>query len=359
MAPTSATHNPTPFIDAILYLGSVLELLDSEHKIEDIPRQKSLETLYSAIDKACQRNPWFTAKNCRSALAWWGKCLTAENLTDWLSPYVLPHPHSARIALILAGNVPVVGLHDLLAVLVTGHTAVIKLSSKDDVLLPALVNIMAENEATLLSKIEWAEGMLAEYDGVIATGSGNTSRYFEYYFGKNPHIIRKNRNAVAVLKGDESDEELTRLADDIFLYFGLGCRNVSKLFLPEGFRLDRIIQAAASYEHLMDHHKYANNYNYHKTIYLMGEQAFTDGEYCLFLESQNFASPIGTIYYETYHSLDDLAHQLAASAQHIQAIVSHCGLDDEIAFGHAQKPDLTQYADGVDTVEFLLKTSFK
>lgn len=359
MAPTNPSDKSIPFLNALLHLGSGLRKLAEDNSTVNSAAESSLKGMNTAIQQAILRNPWFTEDHCRKALSWWGKCLTAENVSNWLKPYDLPHPEPARIALILAGNVPIVGFHDLLAVLVTGHTAVVKLSSKDDVLLPAMLKIMAEVDDGIQSRVILAEGKIPEYDGVIATGSSNTSRYFEYYFGKKPHIIRKNRNAVAVLDGKESEEDLKRLADDLFLYFGLGCRNVSKIYLPPGFDINRIIAASDAYRHLHDHHKYANNYDYHKTIYLMGEQEFTDGGFCLFLESQQIASPIATIHYATYDSIEAVGKQLAMNAADIQCVVSQLGIPGEIAFGKAQKPDLMQYADGVDTVEFLLKTSFK
>ena len=359
MAPTNASNLPYPFLDALVHLGTVLRQLDAAESQQQAGISSGLERLQQAIKQATVQNPWFTEAYCTMALSWWGQCLTAEKIGNWLAPYGNVHLTPARIALILAGNIPVVGFHDLISVLVTGHTAILKLSSKDDVLLPALVEIMAEVDDSIHSRVIVAKEMLPEYDGVIATGSSNTSRYFEYYFGKKPHIIRKNRNAVAVLNGEETVADLKHMADDLFLYFGLGCRNVSKIYLPKGFELERIIAASSAYEHLKDHHKYANNYDYHKAIYLMGEQAFKDAGFCLFLESQQVASPIATIHYETYDALSNLKAHLEEISEEIQCVVSQAGIPGEIGFGLAQKPDLTQYADGVDTVEFLLKTSFK
>ena len=359
MAPTNATATSIPFLNALVHLGSVLTRLDKDVDHPVSVNSPSLQKLQTAVAQATSRNPWFTEGNCRIALSWWGRCLTEQEITRWLQPYGKAHSQPARIALILAGNIPLVGFHDLLSVLVTGHTAILKLSSKDNVLIPTLLDIMAEVDESIRSKVIIAEERLSDYDGVIATGSTNTSRYFEYYFGQKPHIIRKNRNAVAVITGEETEKDLKGLADDMFLYFGLGCRNVSKIYVPKDYTLDRLIVAADSFRHLKDHHKFANNYDYHKAIYLMGSQAFIDGKFCLFLESQKIASPIATIHYETYESHKALVRHLAEVSEQIQCIVSRSGIPGELDFGQAQKPDLSKYADGVDTVEFLLKTSFK
>lgn len=359
MAHTNTPQESIPFINALLCLGKVLRAMESVGSKSDPAFTARVQQMDKAILKASQKNPWFTPAHCRLALQWWGQCLHAENIREWLAAYGAPHNDPARIAIIMAGNIPVVGFHDLIAVLVTGHSAVIKASSKDNVLIPAMVSVMADADSAILSKIQWADGPLPEFDGVIATGSTNTSRYFEFYFGKKPNIIRRNRTAVAVLNGEESDEDLRLLGDDLFQYFGLGCRNVSKLYLPRDFDLKRIIAASSSYRTFMDHHKYANNYDYHKAIYLMGEQAFTDGEFCLLLESEKIASPLATIHYERYGSLDAVTRELTEMSDQIQCIVARCGIPGELEFGQAQRPQLSQYADDVDTVEFLLKTSFK
>ncbi len=256
----------------------------------------------------------------------------------------------------MAGNIPLVGFHDLLCVMLSGHKALIKLSSKDDVLLPFILGLMMEIDPGLRSMITYADGPFKGHEAVIATGSSNTARYFEYYFKDIPHIIRKNRNAVAILSGNESEQELSRLGTDLFLYFGLGCRNVSKIYLPQKYDFEILFKAIEPYRSLLNHHKYANNYYYYKAIYLMGAQDFQDKEFVLLKEDSSIASPIANIYFEYYKDTTTLFSSLDANKEDIQCVVGKLGYPGELDFGQAQNPNLGDYADGVDTVEFLLKT---
>lgn len=339
-----------PHINTFLALGKVLRSYSQGMA------DTHSESLDTAIERASQKNPWFTREHCEQALAWWGECLTEDRISSWLSAYLLPAENSKRVALVMAGNIPMVGFHDLLCVLLTGHKVLIKLSSKDDVLLPIILDLMLEFDPELGSKITYADGPFKGHEAVIATGSSNTARYFEYYFKDIPHIIRKNRNAVAILNGEESEEDLSRLGTDLFLYFGLGCRNVSKLYLPEKYDFELLYKAIEPYESLLNHHKYANNYHYYKAIYLMGGQEFQDKEFVLLKADTSIASPIANIYFEYYRDSPSLFSSLDASKDAIQCVVGKLGYPGELDFGQAQKPQLGDYADGVDTVEFLLKT---
>ena len=314
------------------------------------------QKLRDAIILAGHKNRWFTEENIRYALKQWSELLTEEKLGEWLSKYDLKSKSTKKIALIMAGNIPLVGFHDFLAVLLTGNSALIKLSSNDSVLLPCIAEWLVEEEPLLRTKIIFQKGKIEAFDGVIATGSDNTARYFEYYFGKVPNIIRKNRNSVAVLSGKETTEQLTALGEDIFRYYGLGCRSVSKLFVPLDYNFDSFFQAIYGYGTIIEQQKYSNNYDYNKAVYLMSEFKLLDNGFLILKKDKSYASPIASLFYEEYDSLVDLKNKLEAKADKIQCLVGSGISDDEIAFGETQKPSLTEYADGVDTVEFLLKT---
>jgi hypothetical protein len=309
------------------------------------------------VTSAHHYNGWFTQDNVMFALNSWSVALSAENVIHWLSSYDLTKNECKRVALILAGNIPMVGFHDLLAVLITGNTAVVKLSSNDTLLLPLLVDYLINVHPDFKDKVIFTKDKLTDFDAVIATGSNNTGRYFEYYFGKKPHIIRKNRNSVAVLSGKETTSELTALAQDIFRYYGLGCRSVSKLFVPKGYNFDSFYKAQFDYNQIIQQHKYANNYDYNKAVYLMSEFKILDNGFLMLKEDTNYASPIATVFYEEYETLDDVKAKISSDEEYIQCIVSKGLFSNEVAFGKTQTPELWDYADGVDTVEFLLKTS--
>ena len=252
----------------------------------------------------------------------------------------------------MAGNIPLVGFHDFLCVLLSGNNVLAKLSSNDKVLLPYLSNYLIQQEPSLAARIAFTEGKMEGFDAVIATGSNNTSRYFEYYFGKKPNIIRKNRNSIAILTGKESTEELTALGEDIFRYYGLGCRNVSKIYVPKGYDFEPFFNAIFSYKDIVDQHKYANNYDYNKAVYLMSNFKILDNGFLILKEDDGQASPISVLFYAYYDAEETLEQELNAQEEQIQCIVSKKG---GIGFGETQKPKLHDYADGVDTMEFLLK----
>lgn len=303
------------------------------------------------INSASAHNGWFTKENIIFALQGWSEILTEEKLNNWLSPYSFPTNRPKTVAIVMAGNIPLVGFHDFLSVLITGNKVLAKLSSNDTVLLPFLAKKLIEIEPGFAGLIEFTEERLSNFDAVIATGSNNTARYFEYYFGKYPSIIRKNRNSVAILTGNESPEQLDALAEDIFRYFGLGCRNVSKLFLPKDYNFDPFFNAMYGWKEIINNNKYINNYDYNKAVYLMSNIELLDNEFLLLKEDNGFSSPISVVFYQYYESEDELRKYLSENKEHIQAIVS----EKDIPFGAAQKPQLWDYADGVDTISFLLE----
>lgn len=313
--------------------------------------------LSETIALAKHHNGWFTPENIHFALQGWGELLTEEHLTQWLSNYNLDQNQPKKVAIIMAGNIPLVGFHDFLAVLITGNSVQAKLSSNDKALLPLISKYLIEIEPSLKDRITFTEEKLDKFDAVIATGSNNTARYFEHYFGKGPNIIRKNRNSVAVLTGNETTHELTALGEDIFRYYGLGCRSVSKLFVPENYNFEAFFKALFEYNPIMNSAKYANNYDYNKAVYLMSEFKLLENGFLILKEDESYSSPIASLFYEVYDSLENLKEKLSKEDDKIQCVVSNIDIVNEIAFGQTQSPKLSDYADGVDTVDFLLKTS--
>jgi hypothetical protein len=307
------------------------------------------ETKNRLFSQASARNSWFTPTSIETALRGITKFLDEDSLHNWLCQYPSPTPRT--VGLIMAGNIPLVGFHDLLCTLASGHRAMIKLSSKDEVLLPFLLDLLYTVEPSSQSRVIITD-RLANFDTVIATGSDNSSRYFEYYFGKYPHIIRRNRTSVAILIGDESNEELTALGSDVFTYFGMGCRNVSKIFVPEGFDLRQLLGAWELYHGVADHNKYRNNYDYQLAILLVNKKEHLDNGFVLMVESDKLTSPIAVVYYETYPSRTAMDQRISLVRDKIQCIVGRTDLCT-VPFGHTQQPGLMDYADEVDTLAFL------
>ena len=307
---------------------------------------------YDLLLKCEQENPWFTYENQKFALLHWSTLLKDKNLTDWLSDYRLSKTPK-RVGLILAGNIPLVGFHDVLAVILSGHHALIKLSSKDTLMIPYLLKKWSgladeELDYEIIDRLE-------DFDAVIATGSNNTARYLEYYFKDHLSIIRKNRTSVGVLSGEESDAELKLLSQDIFRYFGLGCRNVTRLFIPEGFKLDRLFENFFDFKEVINHHKYANNYDYNKAIYLLDQDLFWDNNFVLLKEDEKLFSPLSVINFSRYKDLSEVKEQIKTNEADIQCVVASPNLKikNSITFGEAQTPGLSTYADNIDTMRFL------
>lgn len=307
----------------------------------------------SLIENQKYKNSWFTPENVRTAISAIADELTEENLRRWTDSYpVLKEPfRPVRIGVIFAGNIPMAGFHDFLTVLISGNKLIAKTSSKDPDLIPFLSEIICSVNPEFSDFVEFTEGTLPGFDAVIATGSNNSSRYFDYYFRKYPHIIRKNRNSVAILSGDETAAELEALGKDIFTYFGLGCRNVSKLYIPEGYDLTTLPPHWEPFSTCINHTGYGNNYDYNKAIYLVNRQKFLDTGFLLLKEDSKLASPVSVIHYQYYDSDDMLAQQTEILKDSLQCIVSR----KDVPFGKSQMPHLWDYADGTDTLEFLLK----
>ncbi|MDX6188254.1 acyl-CoA reductase [Flavobacterium sp. Fl-318] len=302
-------------------------------------------------------NGWYTPEQVYFALQSWAAALKEENITKWLSAYSLDAAENDKtVALILAGNIPLVGFHDFLSVLLTGNRAIIKTSSNDQHLLPFFAKYIIAVNPDFKDKITFVEGKLENFDTVIATGSNNTARYFEYYFKDKPSIIRKNRNSVAVLNGKETKEQLEALGEDIFRYFGLGCRNVSKLFVPKGYSFTAFFEAIFKYQDVIHYEKYANNYDYNKAVFLMSNFKLLDNGFLTIKEDPSYASPISSVFYEFYDDIEELEKRLQADAEQIQCIVSNDLVKNSISFGQTQNPQLWDYADNVDTITFLLTT---
>ena len=278
--------------------------------------------------------------------------LSAESLNNWTSNY--PEVENSKlVGLIMAGNIPLVGFHDFVSVLVSGNNALIKLSSDDKILMTIITKMLIHLNSDFSESITITEGQLKDFDAIIATGSDNTARYFEHYFGKYPHIIRKNRNSVAVLNGSETTEELNALGDDIFAYFGLGCRNVSKIYVPKGYSFDLLFESLFSYKDIVNNKKYANNVDYYRALFLMGANKMLENGFLLLREDELLASPISMLHYEYYDDLAMLKQDLVAKESQIQCVVSKENISQSFNLGEAQCPSLSDYADGVDTMKFL------
>jgi hypothetical protein len=309
-------------------------------------------------EQASIENPWFREEDIYTALKGITNMLNEEKINAWLSQYPelkkqVSQPQ--KVGVINAGNIPLVGFHDFLCVLISGNVYIGKLSSKDKILLPAIQDILIEYEPEFNECIRFEENLLKEFDAIIATGSDNTARYFHYYFGKYPNIIRKNRNGVAVIPKDYNEEDIKKLADDMFIHYGLGCRNVSKVFFHENFDFEHFFNNINHYyDKLINHHKYANNYDYHKSIFLMNKVPHLDNGFVLMKQDSSIASPISTIYFETYKNIDNVKKLLETQTEYIQCIVSdQKEFSDAVPFGKAQFPELWDYADNIDTLKFL------
>jgi hypothetical protein len=306
-------------------------------------------------DRAAQKNPWFTSANTKLALDGISKFLGSEALTAWTTnkDYSLNPAQPRHVGVAMAGNIPLAGFHDFLSVLIAGHMLHAKLSSQDSVLISFLADVLQQEEPGFTSCISFQE-RLNGVDAVIATGGDNTSRYFEYYFRNIPHIIRKNRTSCAVIVGEEDQRQLENLGQDVFSYFGLGCRNVSKLFVPEHYNFIPLLDSWEGYKEVSNHHKYANNYDYQKSILLVNRVPFLDNGFVMLTEHANLVSPISTLFFEYYKDLPDLHARLNLHRDKIQCIVSaNAWYSGSVTFGQAQYPEVSDYADKVDTLKFL------
>lgn len=343
-------------INAFEALGIYLNKIASDYENYQKKEGKSTPAT-QLLENASQHNGWFTPENILLSLRNWSKTLSKENLIKWTSAYQFTDKPPKTVALILAGNIPLVGFHDFLSVLISGNNVLVKLSSNDNLLLPFLSDFLINHEPEFKNSIRFSEDNLKNFDAVIATGSNNTARYFEYYFGKYPNIIRHNRNSVAILTGDETLEELQKLCKDIFTFFGLGCRNVSKLYVPNNYDFDLFFKACYDWKEIIHNNKYINNYDYNKAVYLMDNLPLLDNEFLILKEDSQLSSPIAVLFYEYYDSLPKLRKHLQSISTDIQCVVSSYLEPNDVDFGETQEPKLWEYADNVDTLKFLLEIS--
>ena len=343
-------------------LGNFLRQFSEEGNVKAasvLQNDLYFDEFVNLIELSQSHNGWFTPEHVLFSIQSWAKALTEDNLNQWLSSYDFSKIEPKKVGLVLAGNIPLVGFHDFLSVLISGHDVLVKTSSNDQHLLKFLVKYLIAIQPELNSKITFVEGKLEGFDAVIATGSNNTARYFEYYFKEKPSIIRKNRNSVAVLDGTETFEDLVGLGEDIFRYFGLGCRNVSKLFVPKDYNFDNFFKAMYEYRDVIQYEKYANNYDYNKAVFLMSNFQLLDNEFLTIKEDVSYASPISSVFYEFYENLEEITTRLNADAEQIQCVVSKNLIPNSVTFGQTQQPRLWDYADNVDTILFLTKLGDK
>lgn len=331
-------------LQAFVALGNFLRSAEARPELADVAQQ------------ANYRNNWFTVGNTLNALqAIADEFLTADKLTTWLRSYPATSVSTPRtVGVVMAGNIPAVGFHDLLCVLLSGHRLLAKLSTQDFVLIHYLIQKLTDINPAFGGWIEEADRLNAA-DAFIATGSNNTARYFEYYFGKKPHIIRKNRTSVGLLIGEERDDEFLKLSHDISDYYGLGCRNVSTILVPDGYDFTPLLRTLEpQVSTYLNNHKYQNNYDYNKSIYLINAVPHLDNGYLLVTQNDGLVSPISVLYYQTYGNQADAAAWLSTHADRIQVVASAQGwLPGSVSFGQTQRPGLSDYADGVDTMAFL------
>ncbi|MCS7019014.1 MAG: acyl-CoA reductase [Cytophagales bacterium] len=328
--------------EAFIQLGQHLQQL-SESQLEEL------------CECAATRNSWFMPIHVKKAIAGIVHLLAPEALRKWLSAYQLPVAQPKTVGVIMAGNIPLAGFHDFLCVLLSGHRLAAKMSSQDNFLLPQIANMLFSIAPQLREQVQWVE-QIKGVDAVIATGSDNSARYFQYYFGKYPHIIRQNRVSAAVLDGSETEEDLAGLAHDTLLYFGLGCRSVAKLLVPQGYDFKPFLYQTERLAALVDSHKYRNNYDYQKAIFLVNRVDHLDSGVLLLTENEAWVSPMSVVYYQYYTDKQQVKQLLAAQASKLQCVVAKDAhiFTRTVAFGQAQMPSVTDYADGIDTMSFLL-----
>lgn len=329
-------------IRAFAALGGLLKEFSSSPDSDKFTHHREKITL------AYHKNGWFTEEEVFFALRYWADSLDDQILENWQSNYTLPSDQM-RVGLILAGNIPLVGFHDILCTILAGHTAVIKPSSSDDVLIPWIMDKLVDAYPASKDWFVIHDNLMKEYDAVIATGSNNSARYFEQYFGHLPHIIRRNRTSIAVLNGNESKGELNGLMQDALQYFGLGCRNVTKLFVPEDSDLNEIFAASVPFSNVMQNKKYANNYAYHRTLLMMQGKEILENDVILLTPEESLFSPVSVLHYQRYKNDVELKQSIASHGDDLQCIVGQ----EHTPFSTAQKPGLDDYADGVDTMRFL------
>lgn len=319
---------------------------------ERLENEKGLhQGLEQLMDGAFTYNGWFIKPFVYESLKNLASMLSEEDIEAFSKN--IKEPKAVKtVAIIMAGNIPLVGFHDLMCVLLSGHKVLIKLSSDDNVLMPFFIKLLEHYEPEISNYISFATGKLSNFDAVIATGSNNTARHFEYYFGKYPNIIRNNRTSVAVLTGKESESELKQLGKDVFMYFGLGCRNVSKLMVPKDYNFNNFFDAIFDYSYVVDNKKYGNNYDYNRAVYLLNGQKFLDNNFLILKPDDGLFSPVSVLFHQEYANETELKNWLDANKDNLQCIVGSG--PGYIPFGYSQQPVITDYADGLNTMDFLV-----
>jgi hypothetical protein len=342
--------------NAFIELGKFLNQFSNNIKDETVLNNDIyFDDFQNLIQLSQSHNGWYTINNVLFAVNSWANALTENNLNQWLSNYNFDENIEPKtVGIILAGNIPLVGFHDFLSVLISGHKILVKCSSNDQKLLPFLSKYLISVAPKLENRIEFIDGKIEGFDAVIATGSNNTARYFEYYFKDKPSIIRKSRNSIAVLNGLETKQQMINLGEDVFRYFGLGCRSVSKLFIPRNYNFDLFFNGIFNQQEVIKYEKYANNYDYNKAVFLMSNFKLLDNEFLTIKEDESYASPIASVFYEYYDDLEQLKNRLNTDNEQIQCVVSNDLIENSVAFGQTQNPNLWDYADGVDTIKFLI-----
>jgi hypothetical protein len=311
------------------------------------------EVLAQWIGEAGRSNSWFTGTHIKYAVKAIAEQLTEDKLQGLVEPYAIKDEKLMKVGVVMAGNIPLAGFHDMMTVLLSGNLLYAKPSAQDPVLIKKISDLLIEIEPEFKNYI-FLVNKLNDMDAVIATGSDNTARYFEYYFSKIPHIIRKNRTSIAILSGNETSEELSRLGEDIFLHFGLGCRNVSKIYVPENYDFDLFFKSIEHFSTAAQHHKYFNNYEYNKAVYLVNKEPHFDNGFLMLKEDEALVSPVSVLFYERYENMSFLEQKTKALEEKIQVILSsNAWFPGSLSFGTAQCPGLSDYADRVDTLEFL------
>lgn len=332
-------------IESLVVLGKIIRLYP--------------KALSDAVNKACMENPWFTQEGYGYMLsAIEENFLNQEKLDNFAQSYpgLASYRTSKRVGLIMAGNLPLVGFHDLLCVILAGHRCQIKQAEKDQWVWPVLVHLWKNDYPALIDYIGFEE-RLSGFDAVIATGSNLSSRYFHKYFGQYPHLIRQNRNSLALLTGDESSVELELLGQDIFAFYGLGCRNVSSLILPLGFDIKQLLDCWRPYDYVINNHKYKHNFDYHLATLIINNLPYHENGFVILQPNSQLASKVAMVHYQTYDNLSETLAFLSNQDQLIQVIVSQKKLPGwkHVYFGTSQQPELNDFADRVDTLAFLLQ----
>ena len=343
--------NLTERTEAFAYLGeSLRDALAGKYT-------KFTSRIEQLIETQHINNPWFTPENVRLAISAIALELTNDKLNQWCSAYPALNEETSPVnaCVVMAGNIPLAGFHDFLCVLISGNRIIAKKSTKDTDLIELVADIIISFNPGFKGMISLTESQIRDFDMVIATGSDNSSRYFEYYFGKYPHIIRKNRNSIAIIDGSESAQEIRDLGADVFTYFGLGCRSISKIYLPEGYDIGNIIPEWDCFSGIGNHNKYANNYDFHKAVFMVNREKFRDTGFLLLREENSLSSPVSVLHYSFYRSDRELNSEIDTLKDKIQCITGH----GYVPFGRAQMPNLWDYADGSDTIEFLLKKNYR